>query len=71
MVRINFHEELEIAERGLMAEGRSNAAIARSLVVNTNGKHFRIAFGESADVVRLLCIGLIVAGIAGLKLVTS
>ena len=29
-----------------------------------------IAFGESADVVRLLCIGLIVAGIAGLKLVT-
>ena len=29
-----------------------------------------VAFGESADVVRLLCIGLIVAGIAGLKLVT-
>ncbi len=29
-----------------------------------------IAFGESADAVRLLCIGLIVAGIAGLKLVT-
>ena len=29
-----------------------------------------IAFGESADAVRLLCIGLIVAGIAGLKFVT-
>ena len=29
-----------------------------------------MAFGESADAVRLLCIGLIVAGIAGLKLVT-
>jgi quaternary ammonium compound-resistance protein SugE len=29
-----------------------------------------LAFGESADVVRLACIGLIVAGIAGLKLVT-
>jgi quaternary ammonium compound-resistance protein SugE len=29
-----------------------------------------IAFGESADAVRLLCIGLIVAGIAGLKAVT-
>ena len=29
-----------------------------------------LAFGESADAVRLLCIGLIVAGIAGLKLVT-
>jgi quaternary ammonium compound-resistance protein SugE len=29
-----------------------------------------IAFGESADAVRLLCIGLIVAGIAGLKVVT-
>jgi quaternary ammonium compound-resistance protein SugE len=29
-----------------------------------------VAFGESADAVRLLCIGLIVAGIAGLKLVT-
>ena len=28
------------------------------------------AFGESADAVRLLCIGLIVAGIAGLKVVT-
>jgi quaternary ammonium compound-resistance protein SugE len=28
------------------------------------------AFGESADAVRLVCIGLIVAGIAGLKLVT-
>jgi quaternary ammonium compound-resistance protein SugE len=27
-------------------------------------------FGESADVVRLLCIGLIVAGILGLKFVT-
>jgi quaternary ammonium compound-resistance protein SugE len=27
-------------------------------------------FGESADAPRLLCIGLIVAGIAGLKLVT-
>lgn len=27
-------------------------------------------FGESADVVRLACIGLIVAGIVGLKLVT-
>jgi quaternary ammonium compound-resistance protein SugE len=27
-------------------------------------------FGESADVIRLVCIGLIVAGIAGLKLVT-
>jgi quaternary ammonium compound-resistance protein SugE len=27
-------------------------------------------FGESADIVRLVCIGLIVAGIAGLKLVT-
>ncbi len=30
-----------------------------------------VAFGESADAVRLLCIGLIVAGIAGLKFVTS
>jgi quaternary ammonium compound-resistance protein SugE len=29
-----------------------------------------VAFGESADAVRLLCIGLIVAGIAGLKAVT-
>ena len=29
-----------------------------------------VAFGESADVVRLLCIGLIVAGISGLKFVT-
>jgi quaternary ammonium compound-resistance protein SugE len=29
-----------------------------------------LAFGESADAVRLACIGLIVAGIAGLKLVT-
>ena len=29
-----------------------------------------VAFGESADALRLLCIGLIVAGIAGLKLVT-
>ena len=29
-----------------------------------------VAFGEPADAVRLLCIGLIVAGIAGLKLVT-
>ena len=29
-----------------------------------------IAFGESADPLRLLCIGLIVAGIAGLKAVT-
>ena len=29
-----------------------------------------IAFGEPADAVRLACIGLIVAGIAGLKLVT-
>jgi quaternary ammonium compound-resistance protein SugE len=29
-----------------------------------------IAFGESADAVRLLSIGLIVAGIAGLKAVT-
>ena len=29
-----------------------------------------IAFGEPADAVRLLCIGLIVAGIAGLKVVT-
>jgi quaternary ammonium compound-resistance protein SugE len=28
------------------------------------------AFGESADALRLLCIALIVAGIAGLKLVT-
>jgi quaternary ammonium compound-resistance protein SugE len=27
-------------------------------------------FGESADIVRLVCIGLIVAGIGGLKLVT-
>jgi quaternary ammonium compound-resistance protein SugE len=27
-------------------------------------------FGESADAVRLLCIGLIVAGILGLKFVT-
>ncbi|WP_309084005.1 quaternary ammonium compound efflux SMR transporter SugE [Chelativorans sp.] len=27
-------------------------------------------FGESADIVRLACIGLIVAGIVGLKLVT-
>jgi quaternary ammonium compound-resistance protein SugE len=27
-------------------------------------------FGESADVIRLVCIGLIVAGIGGLKLVT-
>jgi quaternary ammonium compound-resistance protein SugE len=27
-------------------------------------------FGESADALRLACIGLIVAGIAGLKLVT-
>ena len=27
-------------------------------------------FGESADVMRLACIGLIVAGIVGLKLVT-
>ena len=29
-----------------------------------------VAFGESADAVRLLCIGLIVTGIAGLKFVT-
>ena len=29
-----------------------------------------LGFGESADAVRLLCIGLIVAGIAGLKVVT-
>ena len=29
-----------------------------------------VAFGESADAIRLLCIGLIVAGIAGLKFVT-
>ena len=29
-----------------------------------------VAFGESADALRLLCIGLIVAGIAGLKFVT-
>jgi quaternary ammonium compound-resistance protein SugE len=29
-----------------------------------------LMFGESADAIRLLCIGLIVAGIAGLKLVT-
>ena len=29
-----------------------------------------VAFGEPADAVRLACIGLIVAGIAGLKLVT-
>jgi quaternary ammonium compound-resistance protein SugE len=29
-----------------------------------------VAFGESADAVRLACIGLIVAGIAGLKVVT-
>ena len=29
-----------------------------------------VAFGESADAVRLLCVGLIVTGIAGLKLVT-
>jgi len=28
-------------------------------------------FGESASVIRLLCIGLIVAGIVGLKLVSS
>jgi quaternary ammonium compound-resistance protein SugE len=28
------------------------------------------AFGESADAVRLLCVGLIVAGIVGLKMVT-
>ena len=28
-------------------------------------------FGESADVIRLACIGLIVAGIVGLKLVTD
>jgi quaternary ammonium compound-resistance protein SugE len=28
-------------------------------------------FGESADVVRLACIGLIVAGIVGLKLVSA
>jgi quaternary ammonium compound-resistance protein SugE len=28
-------------------------------------------FGESASVVRLLCIGLIVAGIVGLKLVST
>ena len=29
-----------------------------------------ILFGESAAAARLVCIGLIVAGIAGLKLVT-
>lgn len=29
-----------------------------------------VLFGESADVLRLLCIGLIVAGIVGLKLLT-
>ena len=29
-----------------------------------------VAFGESADAVRLLCIGLILAGILGLKFVT-
>jgi quaternary ammonium compound-resistance protein SugE len=29
-----------------------------------------LMFGESADLVRLACIALIVAGIAGLKLVT-
>jgi quaternary ammonium compound-resistance protein SugE len=29
-----------------------------------------LAFGESADALRLLCIALIVTGIAGLKLVT-
>ena len=29
-----------------------------------------LMFGESADAVRLICIGLIVAGIAGLKVVT-
>ena len=29
-----------------------------------------VAFGEPADAIRLACIGLIVAGIAGLKLVT-
>ena len=29
-----------------------------------------IAFGEPADATRLVCIGLIVAGIGGLKLVT-
>ena len=29
-----------------------------------------VMFGESADAVRLLCIGLIVAGILGLKFVT-
>lgn len=28
-------------------------------------------FGESADVLRVLCIGLVVAGIAGLKLVSG
>ncbi|WP_028033432.1 quaternary ammonium compound efflux SMR transporter SugE [Chelativorans sp. J32] len=28
-------------------------------------------FGESADMIRLACIGLIVAGIVGLKLVTD
>ena len=29
-----------------------------------------LMFGESADAIRLICIGLIIAGIAGLKLVT-
>jgi quaternary ammonium compound-resistance protein SugE len=29
-----------------------------------------LLFGESADAIRLLCIGLIVGGIAGLKFVT-
>lgn len=29
-----------------------------------------VLFGESADAIRLACIGLIVAGIVGLKLVT-
>ena len=30
-----------------------------------------VLFGESADAVRLLCIGLILAGILGLKFVTA
>jgi len=30
-----------------------------------------LAFGESADPIRLVCIGLILAGIVGLKLVSS
>lgn len=30
-----------------------------------------VMFGEPADAARLMCIGLIVAGIVGLKLVTQ